>query len=272
MLLVVKVGGRILNQNLDNIVESIARLVRKDYKVILVHGGGDLVTEYSKRLGIEPKIYVSASGVRFRYTDEEELKVYMMVIAGLINKTIVSRLLKLGVKAIGLSGVDAAIMLAERKKRVIIVDPETGRKRLLPGGYTGKVKSVNKDVILKLVNEGYTLVIAPLAVGEDGTPLNIDGDQAAFEIAKAVSANKLIFLTDVEGVLLDGKLVERLTVDEAKSIALKLGPGMNRKVLAAAQTVEAGVDEVIIGYGGGANPVEELLEGSRRATRITKTG
>ncbi len=269
MLLVVKAGGRALEQNMESILDSIAWAARQGHKIIFVHGGGDLVTEYSRRLGIEPKIMVSASGVRFRYTDEKELEVFVMVLGGLLNKRIVAGLWRRGVRSIGLSGADAGILRAERKKHVIVKDPETGRKRLLPGGYTGKIREVDVHTLRLLLDNGYTLVIAPLAISNEGELLNVDGDQAAAEIAKAVRADKLIILSDVEGLLLEGRLVERLTAEEARRIVEKVGPGMNRKILMAAEAVEAGVGEVVIGSGLLKNPLKELLEGAP-ATRFTR--
>ncbi len=267
MLLVVKAGGRALEANLERILDSVAWAVGQGHRVVFVHGGGDLVTEYSRRMGVEPRIMVSASGVRFRYTDEKELEVFVMVLAGLLNKRIVAGLERRGVKALGVSGVDGGLLRARRKKQVIIRDPETGRKRLIPGGYTGRITSVDAEGIRRLMDAGYTLVFAPLALGEEGEMLNVDGDQAAAEIAKALGADKLILLTDVEGLLLDGRLVERLTPGEARALVEKIGPGMNRKVLMAVEAVEAGVGEVVIGSGLGENPLKALLEGAP-ATRI----
>ncbi|AEM38258.1 acetylglutamate kinase [Pyrolobus fumarii 1A] len=269
MLLVVKAGGRALEQNMERILDSIAWAVQEGHKVVFVHGGGDLVTEYSKKMGVEPKIMMSASGVRFRYTDEEELEVFVMVLAGLLNKRIVAGLEKRGVKALGVSGVDAGMIRAERKKHVIVIDPETGRKRLLPGGYTGKIRSVDANAMTRLLDAGFTLVVAPLALGTEGEMLNVDGDQAAAEIAKALRADKLILLTDVDGLLIDGKLVESLTPDEARALLEKIGPGMNRKVMMAVEALEAGVGEVVIGSGLRENPIRELLEGAP-ATRLAR--
>ncbi len=268
-LLVVKAGGRALMQNLDGILDSIAWATREGYRVVFVHGGGDLVTEYSRRMGIEPKIMVSASGVRFRYTDEKELEVFVMVLAGLLNKRIVAGLESRGVAALGISGVDGGILRAERKKHVIVRDPETGRKRLLPGGYTGKIRGVDADALGRLLGAGFTVVLAPLALGSEGEMLNVDGDQAAAEVAKALRAEKLILLTDVEGLLIDGRLVERLTPGEARSLIDRIGPGMNRKVMMAVEALEAGVGEVVIGSGLGENPVKRLLEGAP-ATRLVR--
>ena len=164
--LVIKAGGRVLERNLEAILEDIAKLT-KSHEIVFVHGGGDLVTKYSKAMGIEPKFVISPSGIRSRYTDEREIEIYTMVMAGLLNKRIVAKLQRMGVKSVGFSGVDGAILLAKRKKHIIVVD-ERGRKRLIPGGYTGKIVEVNNELIDLLLKKGFTVVISPLALGEEG--------------------------------------------------------------------------------------------------------
>ncbi len=247
MRLVVKAGGRVLDRNLENILDSLAKH-SKEHEIVFVHGGGDIVTEYSKKLGVEPKFVISPSGVRSRYTDEKELEVYVMVMAGKINKEIVSGFLRRNVKAIGLSGADGKLLYAKRKERIIIVD-ERGRKRFIPGGYTGKIVDVNVNLITTLLNNGYLLVIAPIAYGTKGELLNVDGDQAASAIAKHLKPDRLILLSDVEGVILEGKVIPKIRISEVDEIFKKTGLGMNRKVLMAAEAVKAGTSKAIISSG-----------------------
>uniref|UniRef100_A0A7J3ZL57 Putative [LysW]-aminoadipate/[LysW]-glutamate kinase n=1 Tax=Fervidicoccus fontis TaxID=683846 RepID=A0A7J3ZL57_9CREN len=259
MKVVVKVGGRILKEGLDNILESVAGLYRSGYRVVFVHGGGDVVTEYCKKMGIESKFVVSPSGIRSRYTDRQELEVYVMVMAGLINKTVVARLERREVKAVGLCGADASIAEAERKKRILVVD-EKGRKRIIEGGYTGRIVRVNTEIVETLLKQGYVPVVAPIAIG-DGELLNVDGDQMASRLAVGISADALVFLTDVPGIIYEGKLVRKLSTKEAEALAQKIGFGMNRKVMLAAEAVEQGVSRAIIASGMVDNPVERALRG-----------
>lgn len=266
MKLVVKAGGRVLDKNLENLLDSLAKH-SKDHKIVFVHGGGDIVTEYSRKLGVEPKFVISPSGIRSRYTDERELEIYVMVMAGKINKEIVSGLLKRNVKAIGLSGADGKLLYAKRKERIIIVD-ERGRKRFIPGGYTGKIVDVNTDLILGLLNSGYLLVIAPIAYGTKGELLNVDGDQAASAIAKHLKPDRLILLSDVEGVVFEGKVIPRIRVNEVNEIFKNIGLGMNRKLLMAAEAVEAGTSKVIISSGLVEDPIGNAL--SEKGTVIEK--
>lgn len=258
--LVVKVGGRVLLRNLVGVIEDVARVARS-VEVVLVHGGGDVVTKYSRRFGVEPRFVVSPSGVRSRYTSREELEVYVMVMAGKINKEIVAALHTLGAPAVGLSGADASILRAVRKRRIIILD-ERGRKRVIEGGYTGKIVEVNAEALRALLGMGYVAVIAPIAIGEGGELLNVDADQAATSIAKALRASTLILLTDVEGVIINGNVVRELTPTEIPSIIKEVGFGMRRKLLMAGEAAAAGVGRVVIAPGLAEAPITNALEGA----------
>ena len=259
MVLVVKAGGRVLKENLDGIVRDIVGLANES-KVIMVHGGGDLVTEYSRKMGVEPRIVVHPSGMRSRYTSLEELEVFTMVMAGLLNKRIVSILESLGARALGVTGADLGLVRAERKKRIIIVN-ERGRKQVIPGGYTGKIRAVLEKDLRSLLSLADVLVVSPLALGGNGELLNVDGDQMASKIASALQADSLILLSDVPGVILEGRTLDRLTIGEARKLYEKIGPGMNRKVIMAAEAIEAGVKSAFISNGLVEKPVSEALKG-----------
>jgi len=258
-MIVVKAGGRALEQNLDNILRSLAKGFSRGLKLIFVHGGGDVVSRYEKAMGIEPRFVISPQGIRSRYTDERELDVYVMVMAGKLNKEIVARLQLHGAKAIGVCGADGGLLKAERKKRIVIVD-ERGRKRAIPGGYTGKIREVETGFIERLVSEGYLIVVSPIALSYDHELLNVDADQAAAKIAEALKAEKLLILTDVEGVIVDGEVLREIKVNEVESVKPKLGVGMNRKVLMCSEAVRNGVGEAIISSGLIENPLAALEE------------
>ncbi|MBS7627746.1 [LysW]-aminoadipate/[LysW]-glutamate kinase [Candidatus Bathyarchaeota archaeon] len=264
MRFVVKIGGSILGIGGTPeraLIEDLKALAAKA-SLTIVHGGGDEVTEMAKRLGKETVFITSPEGFRSRYTDKETLAIYTMVIAGRINKEITSTLQAFEVKALGLSGVDGGLLAAERKKRLIVID-ERGRKRAMEGGYTGRIVSVNTELLELLFKGGYVPIVAPLALGEGGEILNVDGDRAAAAIAGALKADKLILLTDVEGLLLNGKVVPRLRSSEAREILPSIGPGMITKVHAALEALEAGVKEAVICSGMGENPVLEAIDGKR---------
>lgn len=255
VMIVVKAGGRALMQNRNRILDSIAS--RANMGIIFVHGGGDIVSEYSKKMGIEPKFVTSPQGIRSRYTDENEMDVYNMVMSGKLNKEMVSYLGKQGVKAVGISGVDAGVLRAERKKKIVMVD-ERRRKRVIDGGYTGTIVSVNTELPQLLIEQGYVVILSPVAMGTEGELLNVDGDQAAIAIAKALRAEVLVILTDVEGLILDGQLVRKITPKEARDLLPRIGAGMNRKMMLAAEAVEAGIERCIICSGLTEEPLSAL--------------
>lgn len=259
MVIVIKAGGRALSKNLDGIVRDIAEVTQRE-NIVFAHGGGDEVTEMCKKLGIEPKFVVSPEGIRSRYTDERELEVYVMVMAGKINKSIVSKLIALNIRSIGITGADGPTLIAERKKKIVVVD-ERGRKRVIDGGYTGRIVKVDTGLLNKLLDDKYVIVVAPIAVDNEGTLLNVDGDQAAYAIASALKASVLVILTDVEGVIINGSLVKKIAISEVDNILKDVGFGMNRKIMLAKKAVEEGVGKVVISSGLIENPVTKALQG-----------
>jgi len=154
MLLVIKMGGSILKEGASSDLVSDLKELLKENKAVLFHGGGVEVTEIAAKLGKEQKFIVSPEGFRSRYTDKETIEIYTMVMAGKINKQIVLALQSQGIAAVGLSGLDGAILKAERKKKLIAVD-ERGRKKVMDGGYTGKISKVNADLIQLLLEKGW---------------------------------------------------------------------------------------------------------------------
>src|SRR4030067_690585 len=212
MLFVIKMGGSILKEGASSDLVGDLKTLLGENKAVLVHGGGVEVTEIASKLGKEQKFIVSPEGFRSRYTDKETIEIYSMVMAGKINKQIVLALQSQGIPAVGLSGVDGLILKAERKKKLIAVD-ERGRKRVIDGGYTGKISEVNVDLIKFLLEKGYVPIVTPIAMSEDFEPLNVDGDRTAAFVAGALQADKLILLTDVEGLMLKGEPIQKNTAE-----------------------------------------------------------
>ena len=256
-MITIKIGGSVVD-NLHPTTISDIKKVAEQEGIILVHGGGKEVTKVSKQLGKEPKFVTSPSGIKSRYTDKETIEIFTMVMSGRINKSIVCMLQKNGINAIGLSGVDAKIIQAERKKKLLIIN-EKGRKQAIDGGYTGKISHVNASFIRTLLDQGLTPVISPIAISEESEFLNVDGDRAAAYVAGALKANKVIFVTDVDGLLIDKKLVPKLSLAEAKEIRPKIGPGMEKKILAATEALDMGVKEALIGNGMRENPISSAI-------------
>ncbi|MFB5612936.1 MAG: [LysW]-aminoadipate/[LysW]-glutamate kinase, partial [Nitrosarchaeum sp.] len=192
------------------------------------------------------------------YTDKETAEIFTMVMSGRINKTIVQMLQKNGINAIGLSGVDAKVIQAERKKTLLIIN-EKGRKQAIDGGYTGKITKINSDLIKLLLEQGLTPVISPIAISEESEFLNVDGDRAAAYVAGSIKSDKVLFITNVNGLLMDDKLVTKLTLAEAKEIRPKIGPGMEKKILASTEALDMGVKEALIANGQRENPISSAI-------------
>ncbi len=256
-MIIIKIGGSVVDFLHPSAISDIKKVIAQE-GVILVHGGGKEVTKVSKQLGKEPKFVVSPSGIKSRYTDKETAEIFTMVMSGKINKTIVRLLQKNGVNALGLSGVDGRVIEAERKKKLIIVN-EKGRKQVIDGGYTGKITNVNATLVKSLLEQGLTPVISPIAISEESDFLNVDGDRAAAYVAGKVQADKVLFLTNVDGLLMDDKLVEHLTLTEAKEIRPKVGFGMEKKILAATEALDMGVKEALIANGERENPISSAI-------------
>ena len=256
-MITIKIGGSVVDNLHPTTIQDIKKVSEQE-GIILVHGGGKEVTKVSEQLGKEPKFVTSPSGIKSRYTDKETVEIFTMVMSGRINKTIVRMLQKSGINAIGLSGVDAKVIQAERKKRLLIIN-EKGRKQAIDGGYTGKISQVNASFIRSLLDQGLTPVISPIAISEESEFLNVDGDRAAAYVAGAVKADKVLFITNVDGLLMDGKLVPKLSLVEAKEIRPKIGPGMEKKILAATEALDMGVKEALIGNGMRENPISSAI-------------
>ncbi|GBF24274.1 [LysW]-aminoadipate/[LysW]-glutamate kinase [archaeon MnTg01] len=256
-MITIKIGGSVVDDLHPTTISDIKKFTEKE-GVIIVHGGGKEVTKVCKQLGKEPKFVTSPSGIKSRYTDKETAEIFTMVMSGRINKTIVRMLQQNGINAVGLSGVDGKIIQADRKKKLLIVN-EKGRKQAIDGGYTGKITNVNDSLIKSLLKQGFTPVIAPIALSEESEFLNVDGDRAAAYVAAKVQSDKVLFITNVDGLLMDDKLVKNLTLEEAKKIRPKIGPGMEKKILAATEALDMGVKEALIANGQKENPISSAI-------------
>ena len=256
-MITIKIGGSVVDGLHPSIIFDLKRVSEQE-KVILVHGGGKEVTKISEALGKEQKFIVSPGGIKSRYTDKETVEIFTMVMSGKINKMIVGMLQKNGINAVGLSGIDGKLIQAERKKKLIVIN-EKGRKMAIDGGYTGKIKDVNTTLLRSILDQGYVPVISPIAISEEFDFLNVDGDRAAAYVAGKMQSDRILFLTDVDGLLMNDKLVKHLSLAEAKEILPKIGFGMEKKVLAATESLEMGVKQALISNGQRENPISTAI-------------
>ena len=259
MLLVIKMGGSILKEGTATDLVADLKEVAKENKIVLVHGGGAEVTVIASKLGKEQRFIMSPEGFRSSYTDKETIEIYTMVMAGKMNKQIVLALESQGLPTVGLTGLDASILKAERKTKLIVVD-ERGRKKVIDGGYTGKITEVNTALLNLLLEEGYVPIVTQIALSQDCEPLNVDGDRTAATIAGALKADKLILLTDVEGLMLKGERVPKIAATEVKEVLSEIGGGMSTKVHAGLEALNQGVKEVLITSGTAKQPITSALK------------
>lgn len=266
-MITIKIGGSVVDELHSSTISDLKKVSQKE-KIILVHGGGKEVTRISEALGKEQKFIVSPGGIKSRYTDKETVEIFTMVMSGKINKMIVGMLQKNGINAVGLSGIDGQIIQAERKKKLIVIN-EKGRKMAIDGGYTGKIKDVNSELVKSILDQGYLPVISPIAISEEFDFLNVDGDRAAAYVAGKMHSDKILFLTNVDGLLMNDKLVKSLSLAEAKKILPKIGFGMEKKILAATEALEMGVKQALIANGQKENPISAAIA-NKNCTVITK--
>lgn len=261
-MIVVKIGGA-QGLALDAVCNDIAGLVQGGQPVVVVHGGSAETNEISARLGHPPRFVTSTSGYTSRYTDRTTLEIFAMVTNGRINTLLVETLQKAGVNAVGLSGLDGKLMRARRKEAIRIV--ENGKQRMLRDDYTGKITAVDVKFLRLLLEAGFTPVIAPLAISEEGDALNVDADRAAAMVAGALGAQDLVILTNVPGLMRqfpdESTLIAhlpRLGLEEALSFA---EGRMKKKVLGACEALEQGVERVIFADGRVQQPLTAALAG-----------
>ena len=256
-MITIKIGGSVVDDLHASTIQDIKKISEQE-GIVIVHGGGGEVTRVSEQLGKKSVFVTSPSGIKSRYTDKETAEIFTMVMAGRINKNIVRMLQKNGINAIGLSGMDAQLIKADRKKKLLIKN-EKGRKQAIDGGYTGKITEVNSVFIKMLLEYGLVPVISPIAMSEETDFLNVDGDRAAAYVAGSINSDKVLFITNVDGLMIQDKLVNNLTLEEARQIRPKIGPGMEKKILAATEPLDMGVVTALIANGQRENPISMAI-------------
>lgn len=262
-MIVIKVGGG-EGIDYDALCADLATQWQAGERPILVHGGSHETNVLAERLGHPPRFVSSPSGYTSRYTDRQTLEIFMMVYSGKINKLLVERLQRQGVNAIGLSGLDGRILEGTRKATIRII--EDGKQKVLRDDWTGTVEKVNAGLLRLLLENGYLPVVAPLAASSAGEAINVDGDRAAAAVAAALHAETLLLLSNVPGLLRDFpdentliRHIARASIEEFLPVAQGR---MKKKVLGAAEALQAGVGRVIMGDARVAQPLGHALAGN----------
>ena len=216
---VVKLSGKVTenHDNLISLAEELALLHQVGIRICVVHGGGKQLTELATKLGVEQTIIEGR-----RVTDDATLEMAKMIFAGKINTDILAALRHRGIEAVGLSGVDGNIVHAERRPPKEILNRETGVRAQVDFGHVGDVVKINSRLLTVILDHGYLPVISSLGADDEGMVFNINADTIAAEIAVQLRAEKLILLSDVDGIYLDagdvGTKLSRLTAQEADDL------------------------------------------------------
>jgi [amino group carrier protein]-L-2-aminoadipate 6-kinase len=262
-LTVVKLGGT-EGVDFSAICADAAALLQQGRRLVFVHGGSAEANALGESLGRPPKFITSPSGYTSRYTDRPTLEIFLMAVNGKVNSLLVEQLQRLGVNALGLSGLDGRLLLASRKDAIQSI--ENGKRKIIRDDYTGKIEQVNTSLLESLLAGGYLPVIAPVAVSPQGEALNVDADRAAAMVAAALKAETLLLLTAVPGLMRsfpDESTLIRLLSAAQLPQALEAAQGrMKKKVLGAEEALQGGVGRVIIADGRIAGPVSAALAGN----------
>ena len=262
MTTVIKIGGG-KAIDVDAVVADVVHLLGENEELVLVHGGAETTNEVATALGHPPQFLTSESGYTSRRTDRRTLEIFEMVYCGQLNKMWVEKFQLLGVQAVGLSGLDGRIFEGRRKPTVRArVD---GRRMVIRDDWTGTVERVNDGLIRLLLGAGYLPVLTPPAASDKGEAINVDGDRAAAALAAALGAETLLILSNVPGLLREfpdeSSLISQIPASEIAASMAFAEDRMKKKVLGAAEAVQAGVGRVIFADGRIEQPIRNALAG-----------
>lgn len=216
---VVKLSGKVTEDkdNLASLAEELALLHQVGIRVCVIHGGGKQLNELAQKLGVVQTVI----GGR-RVTDDDTLELAKMVFRGKINTEILAQFRRRGIQAVGLSGIDGGVVTAEKRPPKDVLNKETGETKIVDFGHVGDVVKIDASLINTMLDSGYLPIVSSLGADDDGRIFNINADTVAAEIAVHLGAEKLIMLSDVNGIYLDGNdlstKLSRLTVSDARDM------------------------------------------------------
>ncbi|MGD8337741.1 MAG: acetylglutamate kinase [Desulfobacterales bacterium] len=245
MTIVIKYGGHAMvdDQLKEDFARDVTLLKFIGLNPVVVHGGGPQINTVLKQMGIQSTF---VNGMRM--TDTPTMDVVEMVLGGKVNKAIVAQINRQGGKAVGLSGKDGGLIQA-KKLHIVFQNDENTPPEIIDPGHVGEVTRINPVLINTLTQHGFIPIIAPVGVGESGETYNINADMVACRVAVALAAGRLIYLTDVDGVLdADGKLIssiDAVTVRQLSEAGIITG-GMIPKINYAREALQQGVEKVPI--------------------------
>ncbi|MGZ9163853.1 MAG: [LysW]-aminoadipate kinase [Anaerolineales bacterium] len=269
-IIVVKLGGT-EGVDFSAICADAAELLSQGKQLVFVHGGSAEANSLGESLGAPPKMITSPSGYTSRYTNRKTLEIFLMAVNGKVNSLLTEQLQRLSVNAFGLCGLDGRLMQATRKGS--IQSMENGKRKIIRDDYTGKIETVNSDLLHMLLNANYLPVIAPVAVSKNGEALNVDADRAAAMIASALNAEILILLTAVPGLMRhfpdESTLIRQLPQSQLSAASEAAQGRMKKKILGAQEALSGGVHLVMIADGRIQNPITNALAGNGTVIQCT---
>jgi acetylglutamate kinase len=244
-MVVIKYGGHAMGDRAaaEDFAEDVVLLEQAGIKPVVVHGGGPQIGRMLEKLGIKSEFKAG-----LRVTDAATVEVVEMVLAGSINKQIVGWIGAEGGKAVGLSGKDGNMVTARKVTRTA-VDPDSNIEKVVDLGFVGEPEHVNREVLDQVLQAELIPVLAPVAIGQDGQTYNVNADTFAGAIAGALTAKRLLLLTDVPGVLDKNKnLIPEMTIDDCRRLIADgtITDGMIPKIETCIYALERGVEAVVI--------------------------
>jgi acetylglutamate kinase len=246
---VVKFSGKVTEdkKNLASLAEELALLHQVGIKICVIHGGGKQLSELAEKLGVAQTVIDGR-----RVTDDETLDLAKMIFAGKINTEILAALRQRGTNAVGLSGIDGNIVRAEKRPPKLVTDKQTGERKTVDFGNVGDVLEINSDLLKLLLDNDYLPVVSSLGADDEGQIFNINADTIASEIASQLKAEKLILMSDVNGIYLDANdkttKLSRLSVAQIGEMieSGKATGGMIPKLQSLTAILERGVNSAHI--------------------------
>ena len=271
---VVKFSGKVTEdkENLASLTEELALLHQVGIKICVIHGGGKQLSELANKLGVAQTVIEGR-----RVTDDDTLEIAKMIFAGKINTEILAALRRRGTDAVGLSGIDGNIVQAEKRPPKEMLNRETGAKETIDFGNVGDILEINTDLLKLLLDANYLPVVSSLGADKDGSIFNINADTIASEIAAQLKAEKLILMSDVNGIYLDANdettKLSRLSASEAEEMISsgKASGGMIPKLQSLLSILERGVKSTHIIGGNVKNALlSEVFTDEGTGTMLTR--
>lgn len=257
-MFIIKIGGG-KGINLKGVISDLATLKEK---FIIVHGANALRDELAAKIGFDKKVVTSLSGYDSVLSDETTIDLMMMAYAGLKNKRIVELCQQNGINSVGLSGLDGRVIQGKRNSGIKVRE---GGKTLLLRDFSGKPKSINKDLLELLLQNGYTPVLSVPLIDENNFAINSENDDIVALLQSEFKADKIISLIEEPGFLLDkndpSTLVPNISKEELEAMEQKVDGRMKRKILALKKLFESGDTTVILSDGRTEHPVIDALNG-----------